>query len=65
MAGLDPSVASTRINQYERGVHEPKFGVAAMLGRALGVPTAFLYCEEDELAAWILDRYGQLGGGMP
>ena len=59
LAGRDPSVASVRINQYERGVHEPKFQVAAMLARALAVPTAFLFCEDDALAAWILERWAE------
>lgn len=54
LAGLDPSVASARINQYERGVHEPKFQMAAMLARCLAVPAAFLYCEDDDIAAALL-----------
>jgi transcriptional regulator with XRE-family HTH domain len=62
LAGLDPSVASARINQYERGVHEPKFQMASMLSRALAVPTAFLYCEEDALAARILELAENLQG---
>jgi transcriptional regulator with XRE-family HTH domain len=50
LAGLDPSVASARINQYEQGVHEPKYRTASRLAMVLGVPTAYLYCEEDDLA---------------
>lgn len=57
LAGLDPTVASARINQYERGAHQPKFPMAAALAKVLEVPTAYLFCLEDELAAWIVERY--------
>ena len=46
-AGLDPHVASPRINQYERGKHEPKLETAERLAQALGIPAALLY------GAWI------------
>lgn len=52
-AGIDPSVASPRMNQYERGVHAPDFGTVRHFARVLKVPTAFFYCEEDELATAI------------
>ncbi|MBK7145617.1 MAG: helix-turn-helix transcriptional regulator [Xanthomonadales bacterium] len=54
LAGIDPSAASPRINQYERGKHAPNFSVAARLAEVLGAPTAFLYAEEDALANQIL-----------
>jgi transcriptional regulator with XRE-family HTH domain len=47
---MDPSVASERMNQYERGVHEPKFSVVVALAAVLEVPTAYFYCLEDDLA---------------
>lgn len=53
-AGMDESVASTRINQYERGVHFPGYSVVARLAKAVDVPTPFLYADDDQLAAWIL-----------
>lgn len=53
-AGMDASVVSTRINQYERGVHVPGFTVAEQLAKAVGVPTAYFYAADDQLAAWIL-----------
>lgn len=37
-AGLDPYVASPRVNQYERGKHEPKLETAERLAQALGSP---------------------------
>ena len=54
LAGLDPSVASPRINQYERGKHEPQLETAKKLAEALGVPPAFLYTEDKVLAELLL-----------
>ena len=53
-AGMDASVASTRINQYERGVHFPGLSVVERLAKAVDVPAPFMYAEDDQLAAWIL-----------
>ncbi|MBP4051745.1 helix-turn-helix transcriptional regulator [Chromobacterium sp. TRC.1.1.SA] len=53
-AGLDPSVASTRINRYELGIHKADYQIAQHLAAVLGVPTAYFYAEDDELAKWIL-----------
>lgn len=53
-AGLDPQVASPRINQYERGKHEPKLETAEQLAEALGIPAAFLYTDDDLLAKVLL-----------
>jgi transcriptional regulator with XRE-family HTH domain len=53
-AGLDPSVASTRINRYELGVHEPDFASVQRLAETLKVPTAYLFAEDDRLARMIL-----------
>ncbi|RUL66822.1 XRE family transcriptional regulator [Dyella dinghuensis] len=53
-AGLDPFVASTRINRYEVGVHEPDLSLVSRLAQVLGVPTAYLFCEDDRLARLIL-----------
>jgi transcriptional regulator with XRE-family HTH domain len=53
-AGLDEFVASTRINRYEVGVHSADYPMAVRLARVLGVPVAFLYCDNDELAQMIL-----------
>ncbi len=49
-AGIDAFSASPRINQYERSRHTPDFGTAERLGRVLGVPAAFFYTRDDELA---------------
>ncbi len=57
MIGLDESCSSARISRYESGVHEPPFATAKQLAVALKVPTAYLYCEEDELAEVILKYF--------
>lgn len=54
LAGLDPSVASPRINQYERGRHEPQLKTAKQLADVLGIPPAFLYTEDNLLAELLL-----------
>ncbi len=53
-AGLDLFVASTRINRYELGVHEPDFATVERLASALSVPTAYLFADDDRLARLIL-----------
>jgi transcriptional regulator with XRE-family HTH domain len=53
-AGIDPDVASARINQYEKGKHLPHLATARQLAKVLGVPTPYLYTDDDDLAAWIL-----------
>lgn len=54
LAGLDEFVASTRINRYEQGVHEPELAMAQRLCHVLNVPLAYLYTEDDELADALL-----------
>lgn len=52
--GLDEGTASARISRYETGIHAPPFDTAVRLAEVLKVPSAFLYCPEDELARVIL-----------
>lgn len=59
LAGMDPAVASPRINQYERGKHEPQLRTAKRLAEVLGIPPAFLYTE-DELLAELLLQWNDL-----
>lgn len=59
-AGLDEFVASARMNQYERGVHTPDFKTVLALSAVLKVPTAFLFCVEDDLADKILQWSAQV-----
>jgi transcriptional regulator with XRE-family HTH domain len=58
LAGLDPAVASPRINQYERGKHEPQLKTAKQLAEVLGVPAALLYTEDELLAQLLLQWNG-------
>lgn len=52
-AGIDEFVASTRINRYEKGIHEVDLETAKRLANVLKVPVAFFYAEDDELASII------------
>jgi transcriptional regulator with XRE-family HTH domain len=57
-AGLDASVASTRINRYELGIHKVDYPFACRLAAELSVPTAYFFTDDDSLATLIL-LYGQ------
>jgi len=52
-AGIDKFSASARMNQYETDKHVPDFGTVQRIAKVLKFPTAFFYCEYDELAALI------------
>jgi transcriptional regulator with XRE-family HTH domain len=52
--GLDEGTASARLSRYETGAHEPPFKIALKLARALSVPTAYFYCEDEDLAGFLL-----------
>ena len=52
--GLDESSARARVSRYELNVHEPSLETAAQLALVLGVPLAYLYCPDDEMAEIIL-----------
>ena len=43
-----------RKSRYELGVHEPPVPTARAIAGALGVPLAYLYCEDDNVAALLL-----------
>ena len=58
LAGLEESSSSARISRYESGIHEPPALFAQALARVLGVPVAYLYCEDDRLAEIILAYSG-------
>lgn len=58
-AGIDEFVASTRINRYEKGVHEANITTASCLAKALNVPLAYFYATDDLLAQMIL-RFSEL-----
>lgn len=58
-AGLDEFVASTRVNRYETGVHQPDLQTLQRLAEVLGLPVAYFYAEDDELARLISDFKGK------
>jgi transcriptional regulator with XRE-family HTH domain len=53
-AGLDPFVASTRINRYELGIHKADYLISQRLSEILNIPTAYFYAEDDKLAEIML-----------
>jgi transcriptional regulator with XRE-family HTH domain len=57
-AGLDPFVASTRINRYELDIHKVDYPFARRLAAELSVPVAYFYADDDELAE-LIQLYGQ------
>lgn len=54
LAGLDPAVASPRMNQYERSTHVPDGSLLRQIAHALKVPAAYFYADDDDLAACIV-----------
>ena len=48
--GIDESSSRARISRYELGTHEPPIDTARLIAKALGVPLAYLYCDEEEVA---------------
>ncbi|MDF2185680.1 helix-turn-helix transcriptional regulator [Grimontia hollisae] len=52
--GMDPNTASARLNQYEKGKHSPDYQTAKRLADELGVPVAYLYCDDELLASLLL-----------
>lgn len=54
LSGMDPSVASARVNQYERGKHVPHYVIVNRMAKVLKVPAAYFYADDDALAAHIL-----------
>lgn len=49
-AGLEPASASARMNQYERGVHQPGESTVQQIAAVLDLPLAWFYCEDDDTA---------------
>ncbi|MCL2309023.1 MAG: helix-turn-helix domain-containing protein [Proteobacteria bacterium] len=60
LAGIDEMSASARMNQYERGKHEPDFSMVGRIARALNMPVSYFYAENDEEAK-LLTWFHRLG----
>jgi transcriptional regulator with XRE-family HTH domain len=54
MIDLGEECGSARSSRYESGKHQPPLKTAQLLASKLGVPTAYLFCEDDLLAEAIL-----------
>jgi transcriptional regulator with XRE-family HTH domain len=52
-AGLDDFVASTRVNRYETGVHQPDLQTLQRIADVLDLPVAYFFAEDDALAELI------------
>ena len=48
--GIASSVASARINRYERGTRQPSFNTLGRLAKALNISPAY-FCEPDDVIA--------------
>lgn len=57
LVGLDESSASARMSRYESGVHEPSYSFVARIADHFGVPVAYFFCEDDELASVVIKFY--------
>ncbi|MGC6389575.1 helix-turn-helix domain-containing protein [Ewingella sp. S1.OA.A_B6] len=54
LAGIDEASSSARMNQYEKGKHQPDQDTAIRIAQVLDLPLAYFYAEDDELAAVIM-----------
>lgn len=61
-AGIDPSTASARMSRYELARRVPDPALVERLGDVLGVPAAYFYAEEEDVATLLL-RFHQLDAG--
>lgn len=57
LIGIDESSSRARISRYELGTHEPPVRTARLLAQALGVPLAYLFCDDDGMAELLLQLH--------
>lgn len=60
LAEIDPMSASARMNQYEKGKHEPNIVVVRQIATALDLPEAYFYAADDDMAE-LLRLFHRLG----
>jgi transcriptional regulator with XRE-family HTH domain len=53
-AGLKESVASSQMNHYEKGRHDPSFAILSRIAKELDTPTSYFYEIDDQMAKKIL-----------
>lgn len=51
LAGIEEASASARMNQYERGKHQPDFSMVVRIAKVLDLPESYFYTEDDSLAS--------------
>jgi transcriptional regulator with XRE-family HTH domain len=56
--GLDEGSSSARMSRYETGVHEPAYATVVNLAAVLKVPVAYFYCDDDQLAEFLIQYEG-------
>ncbi|WP_417310920.1 helix-turn-helix domain-containing protein [Devosia sp.] len=49
-AGMDESVASARMNQYEKGKHAPDIEILRKIAKELDVPLSYFFCDDKTSA---------------
>lgn len=59
MAGIEEASASARMNQYERGKHEPDFSMVERIAKVLDLSEAYFYAKDDDLA-WLIAQFHRL-----
>ena len=59
MAGIEEASASARMNQYERGKHEPDFSMVERIAKVLNVPESYFYSKDDD-TAWLTLQFHRL-----
>jgi transcriptional regulator with XRE-family HTH domain len=57
LAGIDEMSASARMNQYERGKHEPHSSLVERLAKVLSVPQSFFYEKDEDVARLLVILY--------
>ena len=50
LADIDEMSSSARMNQYERGKHEPDFSMVERIARVLNAPESYFYAEDGDAA---------------
>jgi len=61
-AGIEPASASARMNQYEKGVHQPGESTVQQIAAVLNLPLAYFYCADDD-TAYLLQCFHSLKKG--
>lgn len=58
-AGLEAESARARMNRYERGTRAPDFEVIERIGAVLGLPAAYFYASDENLAE-VIAAFGSM-----